>query len=594
MTYYFALVAKTDTTYLAEYARNDEKVRSFRVDQSEGDFAGLTVVIEKPSASLLDPSREQWCWLSRSVGSALEPLFFGRVVGLPADLQNEFLTVEFLAKPALYAQTKHTLAQTLKTAPFWDYAFIDPQRYQDDDAVMEARAAEWHIDRVTHEVTISSIMAGEDDDLLVFPYHLRSSSFNLTYTQTPLRKVQLQMRGMWTQVLDGSIDITEDIKTAFGGTITSYTGSGLYNDWPDDGDSIGGVYSFGPQTINVADGKSVRKKFLPVRVQYETAPENEGGGGIFGSSGGRGFLVPGYFQLSFRRWAFTATSIVNYSCQISRSEDITFNVSADVQDVVNDEDADSVLETITMSSGQLGVQVGEGSTAELEIPIGTLDAAIYFQTTRGAQSIDFGLAHARALLTRRARAAQLDFAVPFDLAVQASLRKSAIVEHPDLPGGTATGKIVGYQFGVDGDTGTESGTLTIACMVGTNATLSETTGDPVYGDDDYAGPDYQIFDGRTYITVEGEMTVEEITGGETAPLDFGVFSCTVQNGEAAQQAVLGGTTHLDIAAACDAVNAACTIVDLQMNEIITDPREAIFDPTAAYLTLPMGINLGGV
>jgi hypothetical protein len=601
--FYFALVDKTDTAFDAAFARNDETMRAFRVSQREGEFAALSVLIEKPSQSLLDPDRETWCWLSEQRGSDLVPLFFGRVVGVPADLQERFVTLEYHAKPADFEAQKRSVAAGLKVAPFWDYAFIDPQFWRDADAALEARTEAWHIDPVTHEVSASSLIEGEDGIVTIAASSIPQGSLSLKYGEAPLRKVQLEMRAMWTQSVSGSLDITSPILAAFAaagsdpGFVTSYTGSALYNTWPKKGDTIGSVYTFGPQVIRVADGRALRKKYKTVKVQYENAPDLEELGGIFSSIVGYGSvggttsrnLLADYIDFDFRRWGFTISCTVNFEFEIDRTEDISFNVIADVQNIVNDAD-DQQSEIITLSSGNIGIEVGLGSAAEL--PIGAVSAASFFPRPRGLEAIEFGLAHARALLMRRARCVEISIRdLPYDAASDASCRKSATVTHPDLPGGSATGKIIAYDFGVDGNTGKRSGSITIACMAGKNTAITADTGTPTWADLDYVGPDVQEMAGDTRIAVEGEIEYALPHGGEIYDPSPAIEHLIVTNGEAAQEAVLGAR-FLDVPEACDALNEAATTIDLQMVAIDTSPRVRRFDDSNVFLVIPQGIDLG--
>ena len=75
---------------------------------------------------------------------------FAHVIGLPVNLTQRFVTLEFLARPKDYKNLKAELASTLKVHPFYDPAYIDPQMVGDADTVLEARTIEWHIDPVTH------------------------------------------------------------------------------------------------------------------------------------------------------------------------------------------------------------------------------------------------------------------------------------------------------------------------------------------------------------------------------------------------------------------------------------------------------------
>ena len=577
-TYYFALVPKTATTFSSAYARQDENVFSFTVSQGEGDFCSLSVTIEKPSQSLLDPARPQWVWLSMN-DTVVTPLFFGRVIGIPAEIQADLVTIEFLAKPADFDNAKRARAAALKLAPYWDDAFIDPQMADDPDTVMEARTEVWDIDRVTHQLTNTSIIQGEDGTIALTGADIPFDGFSLSYTEAPLRKVQLEMRAMWTQQMYGTIDVTPNLLAAFeaagspAGFVTSYTGTGLYDDWPREDDAIGNVYSFGPQVIEVADGKALKIRYKAVSCQYARKSADAA-------------QKPDNLKVYFRRWGFRIDSKVKYEVEIDRTEDIRFNVIADIQDIVNDAN-DQPAEVITLSSGNIGVPVGPAK----EIPIGDVRRDSYFSSSRGARSIEYGLAHARALLMRRARAVEIKLTVPFDVAVVANCRKSASVIHPGLPGETAIGKIVAYAFGVDGSDGAQFGSITIACMAGKNTSVITNPGNPTWASAEYVGADYQLFEGRTMTALDDTVIYQPPHAPIAEPVVLGVLSCAVRFGEDAQVDVLS-KGYVDIDAACDALNAKYTKVDLKMIPVDTEPRSNTYDTTDVMLAVGQGIDLG--
>ncbi len=580
--WYLALVDRTDTSFSSAFARHDETVFSFSIQQAEGDFCALSVVIEKPSQSLLDPARPQWVWFSVKEGMVTTPLFFGRVVGVPADIQSDLVTIEFLAKPADFDEQKRALAATMRVLPFWDWAYVDPQMADDPDAVMEARTEVWDIDRVTHTLTSTSIIEGEDGTIDLTAAEMPEDSFSLSYRETPLRKVQLELRAMWTQQLQGEIDLTPTLLAAFEaagsprGFVTSYTGTGLYDDWPAKDDNIGNVYAFGTQTITPVDGKAVKTKYKAVSVRYERKPADTK------------TATADNLRVLFKRWTFAIDTRVNYEIEIDRTEDIRFNVLAEIQDIVNDAD-DQVAEVITLSSGNIGVSVGPGGVKE--VPIGDVRRDAYFSTARGNQSIRYGLAHARALLLRRARTVEIRVTVPVRFAIEASCRKSLSLVHPNLPGETAIGKIVAYEFGVDGEDGAEFGTITIACMAGKNTGLTVSPGTPTWAAASYVGSDYQVFEGRTTIGVDSGMTYTPPHASAIEPVVPGVTSCTVRNGEAVQNAVLSHG-YADIDTACDALNAVYTSVDLVMTPVDTAPRSTVYSDSDVALSVGQGINLG--
>lgn len=583
--YYLALVEAADTTFSETFARHDETVFSFTVYQQEGDFCSLSVVIENPSEALLDPSRNQWAWLSMEEGETITPLFHGRIVGIPADLDKDLVTVEFLAKPVDFEAQKHTVAASLRVAPFWDYAFIDPQMWDDPDTALEARTEVWHIARLVNTVSATSIIEGDDGTLDITADLIPFDGFSLSYNDAPLRKVNLQMRAMWTQEVKGTLNITPNLLAAFAaagspdGYVTTYTGQGLYDDWPMEGDTLSNVYEFGPQTITVIDGKVIGKQYKTVNVKYDRAPTSQAE-----TSAKRKMKV------KFRRWGFFIECLINYDARIDRTEDITFTVYADVQDMVNGTE-DEQSETITLSSGALGSVIGVGSDAEL--PIGDTSRDAFWPTARGLQAIEYGLTHARALLLRRARAAQITVTVPMATAIQATCRKSATVHHPDLPGGSATGKISAYSFGVDGSTGEEGGQITISCLVGKNTTIGAEAGTPDWASADYVGSDWQHFTGAIGYEAGINMNYALPSSAGVDPVVIGVQSVSVTGGDTEQSAVLNAR-FLDIDAACDALNDHHTEIDLHMIPLDTSPRDLRYNDSVVNLSIPLGINLGGI
>jgi hypothetical protein len=112
-------------------------------------------------------------------------LFFGRLVGVPS-LRGEAATIELLACPADYIQQKANLASTLRVAPYWDPVFIAADKRGDPDAVLEALSALWHIDRITGQVTVSDIIAGEDGTESLSTSEVPYDSLEISIDQQPL------------------------------------------------------------------------------------------------------------------------------------------------------------------------------------------------------------------------------------------------------------------------------------------------------------------------------------------------------------------------------------------------------------------------
>ena len=157
--FYFAWVDPNTAFDPAVHNVEDEDVFSFKISQVEGDFASLELVIKNPRVGLLKPGRKVWAWFSMDTGTVIRPLFLGRIVGLPTNLFESTVTLEFTARPTDFVAQKLALAETLKVLPYYDPIFISPESWGDPDVVLEGRTVLWHVDPITHVVTVSDILA---------------------------------------------------------------------------------------------------------------------------------------------------------------------------------------------------------------------------------------------------------------------------------------------------------------------------------------------------------------------------------------------------------------------------------------------------
>lgn len=222
----------------------DTTVIAFSLDQAEGDFATLSIQIKNPRVGLL--SGNLWATLAYNG----DPIFYGRLVGVPSDLQAEILTLVFVAKPDDYDARREAVAAPLRVLPWYDPAFLPPERLLDPDAVLDARPMLWHTDRVTHAVTLSSIVAGEAGtvDIPLAFY----DSVKIDLGEPPVSEVRFTMNIAWQQAGKGQIDLTAALIEAFTaansyreGQFVSLTATGLLADWPQPGTRIGGGWEVG-------------------------------------------------------------------------------------------------------------------------------------------------------------------------------------------------------------------------------------------------------------------------------------------------------------------------------------------------------------
>src|ERR1700739_3888873 len=119
LPFFFAWVDETDTAFGAAFERVDEDIFSLEIKGEEGQVPTLDITIRNPRVGLLSPGRKVWAWLARQPrdGSGVVPLFFGVLVGVPANLFAELITLQFIARPPDYIARKQAAAVALKIRP---------------------------------------------------------------------------------------------------------------------------------------------------------------------------------------------------------------------------------------------------------------------------------------------------------------------------------------------------------------------------------------------------------------------------------------------------------------------------------------------
>ncbi len=240
--FYFAWVTEYETVFGPEHQVEDEVIKGFTIDHKEGAIPTLAIEIRNPGIGLLAPGRKTWGWLSFDDDVMVTPLFFGQVIGAPDDLLGEIMTLQFLARAVDYETQKQDLAETLKTAPWYDPVFLSPEERDNPDRILEGYSGLWHVDRTSLEVTVSDVLIGEDALESFTESEVPYDSVTCRLAQTPLRSVTVNANVTWTQTAIGSIPLVGD-GSFTSGMVTSLTGDGLLSDWPKPLASLGSGWS---------------------------------------------------------------------------------------------------------------------------------------------------------------------------------------------------------------------------------------------------------------------------------------------------------------------------------------------------------------
>jgi hypothetical protein len=488
--FWFAWVAEGTAFDAETHAVEDENVFAFELSHTEGETPTLVLDVINPRVGLLNETREQWAWFSHGEGSAVEPLFYGRLVGIPQEMQNEVVRLEFRAMPVDYDAQKEALAETLRVAPYWDPVWLSEEARIDPDSVLESRTQLWHVDRVTHTVTVSDIIQGEDGTVEVGGGYFYDS-LSVSYSAPPGKVCTVKAQAVWQQQAVGEVDITGE----FPPYIESFSGDGLIKSWPDADTAIGGGWRLKSSEWRPYYQSTITTD--PFDLDYARQFDTRVGQIVYWAPGR---IVP-------------HNMVAAYEVEREFVETLELTVEADVQPLLTDAGDEEVI-TLDVSAevDQAIDPPTESGAVDLIMPIRTRLARRYFQTERGLQSVDYLVCLARAQLMHRARAIDISFDVPFADGVDLSCRKMATIADGRLPGGEATGKIKGYSLSLNGDTGDAICRITIGCAIGNGGTTSAAAGTPSYVAAGYVEDGYQVMTGASREVVSAEITVDDFSG----------------------------------------------------------------------------------
>lgn len=649
--FHFAWVDKTDDVFGAQHHIEDEQVFGFRLVHDEGQYPALELDIRNPRVGLLTPARKQWAWLSwrRGPGDVV-PLFFGRLIGVPQALQANLVTLHFVARPHNVEDQKAALAEALRELPWWDPVWLNPDEREDPDKVLEGRAALWHYDRVSHQVTVSGIVSGEDGTELFGADEVLYDSVTVSHSVSPARRAVVEASVTWDQAGAGTIDVTPRLVQAFGtvtppqismidgeprvtaGLVVIACGEELLRAWPEEGRRIGGGWSVGESLIGVAGPEPTTLVLHTESDFLAVAQQVAAGDPVLAATFGRtpglavpiepsvssavlgllpfGVFVPERTVLWIPVWRFVASLAARFDAARSRTETVRFSIAADVQPLLSDPGEEEV---IRLDFGPAPVDEDLDETTEgVEVAIGDVRRASYFRTARGRHSLAHLMARARAALLARARAVDVSFEVPFGLGVGLSCRKSAAIVDPRLPGGQAAGKIKGYTLSADGRSGRTICAVTIGCTVGRDGAVEVEAGAPTWAEEGYVAEGYQVYEGAVTVPLAGDVGYEDFTqlpidddGVDLAHVTAAEYieELTVEGGMTIEQEeieriqtgvfvnVQKPHTWVEVV---DVLSAVHTTVSLRLKPVSGGPFATVLEPVMTELKVPRTIDLEAV
>jgi hypothetical protein len=214
-----------------------ENIFGFKIEQTEGECATLTIELKNPREGLNNPGRYQWAWFCwQDPQGHVWPLFYGRQISFPQDFLNNAITIKFIAMPENMLAQKQALAASLMVQPYWDPVFIDAASRLDPDTTLEALSAFWHVDRLSLLVQTSDVLNGEDGTLVFQEADAFWDSVKVGIDKPPLKSVYCEATVSWSQQDIGVIDMGPQ-------SINTYGGDAIIQNWPKAFSQVGAGWS---------------------------------------------------------------------------------------------------------------------------------------------------------------------------------------------------------------------------------------------------------------------------------------------------------------------------------------------------------------
>lgn len=603
----------------------DEKIFTVELSQSEGDFAYLVIEIPKLNVGILNSSRKVWCWFAWDTGTdrGIVPIFHGRVMGMPQDTGKQTVSLRFIARPEDYAAQKIALANTLKSAPYWDEVFL-AENADDPDTVLTARTQLWHVGRTDLTLTVSDIIAAEDGTIEITSDQVHYDGFNVNPLNAPLRSINVNADVTWTQSGQGTVDLTDMMFEQFSSigsglgypVITTFTGDGLKTTWPAAFASLGGGWTMDASS-QILD--ATWQQAGQYAVQYH-APDpaaqttqvslttDNSSTQVLGPAtvpliGTQLMTNEATYDVLFGASVLSMNFVIAYEAARDRTETVSFTLQADVQSVMVEPGVTEV-EQIDLHSDFISSPVDPDGA----IPILDLRRNSYFKTTRGQQSFQYLIMLAIAHLLSKARCVEVQFDTDWLSLIDASCRKNIHITDPRIIGasvGEATGKITEYTFKGSGDNGDFIASAKIGCTVGNGNTIADIDGTGVYAADGYMDAGYQKETGGHITLIPNTITYESFDDFQIYDDDgLDLLNMTTDNVVISLQ-IMGGLDEqknaIDLAAAGNsdlgdpvtALSLTPTRVRLQLKPVTGGPFNVEYSVIVSQLAVPKTIDLGG-
>lgn len=577
----------------------DMQVFHLRITHAENQFARAEVEVKNPKTGLLDVNRPRNVFISceESPGSEdIVLLFAGRIVAYPSDMTSELATLEYLAQPLDYfapgfggpytwQEINDGVNGYLQGQPQYNELLVPVDKRGELTETLAFFSLLPHWTRFGNGFTISNLIEGTVIDLEDnFFYDSLKSDFG----DPPVSKINLTIEVQWNQIGVGEVDVAEAIRQQFTNSITtepqinSLTPQSFEDGWQ--GARIPKGYELIESVLTpVADDFGLTQDDLsssPATVsgtQYPTLNQ--------ATPSGRQVVVP-------RVWYKGRFNLLG-TYEQKRREVVSVTLQAALQEyspgTITEEDLFLRIENPVSNIN--------GAVLDPSAPSFFLDKDTGELSAHGKAVIESAIYQARSRLVKGARTVETSFECDISDVLEISCDHTIHITDPRLPNSHLRGKVVAYQFDIDGN-GTQFARVTLASIPGTGDN-SIPSNAPNEHKLDSNGAEPEFFVNEQTHTVMSSAIYYNLTGfpAISEPIDVAqmesdssylIDGVTVENdGETQNTGFVASTTpdkYLE-------ENRTRIVVDLKSlnpeNEIVTN-----ISITTQRFTLPRQVNLG--
>lgn len=467
-----------------EHFQEDALLFSLEIIEEEGKVAQAFLTFQnmysrEEEASWWGPVKEgQYVYISAQEDRIenVQLLFIGRLLEIPKEITEEFITIRATALPENALDQEQELLCVLKDRDAYDTLFEARSLDISLRSILEKTPYVLHWDRIDHNASLAHYITGKQQKTL--SKDILKKDITVQLKTVPLHKLFVEMEVEWAQRATGVVDIFPHIAKHFeGGYINTLTGPDFLKRWWQAGETLGSI-----------GYRIVRSSLKPISVptphfsKRYTIPLKEKDPIFLKHFWFKGelFLKWEYRQKRQESLYFVMeTSSQGQNREEGDEEILTIkhgNITANMytspwkegnsykigDEVLYGEYAYGCLQPHTSQNSfyadiQYWVRKGLGRGA-----LEDYGASSFFLTERGKRSFEHALYWARSYIIRRARCIEIAFQGSIQDLGHLSTADYLEIEDPTLPGGRSVGKVVYYHLRADSREGIEGITVKVA------------------------------------------------------------------------------------------------------------------------------------